>query len=48
MKNCKLSTRVMVVMMTILLSLAGGLAFAAKDKPMVLSAHSTENQATME
>ena len=34
MKNCKLSTRVMVVMMTILLSLAGGLAFAAKDKPM--------------
>jgi hypothetical protein len=34
MKSRNLSTRVMIVLMTVLLSLAGGLAVAAKDKPM--------------
>lgn len=34
MKKRKFSTSVMVVMMTVLLSLAGGLALAAKDKPL--------------
>jgi hypothetical protein len=34
MKNRKLATILMVVMMTVLLSLAGGLAFASNGAPM--------------
>lgn len=34
MKSRKLSTSVMVVMMTMLLSLSGGFVIAANDKPM--------------
>jgi len=34
MKNRKLGTKVMIVIMTALLSMAGGLAFAAEKAPM--------------